>query len=280
MIDAAYDVRSQEKLAGPDRPRPQVRSGMLRRVRLVLARVLAALFAASWIVFPGFGVVDLSVTWSADWPQVLEVGWGLFFTVLVAAAFVAVAVRPSSARPGVVQLAVAALALAVSVIAGREAPLAWVAVLLAVETVVVAWLAFPSWRWRAVSQPADASMLALAALGVAPWLAYALDMWAANREERPDNDITNGIDHYAVQGALGLALAVLPAVAALRPAATPFIPACVGIAAAYLGLVSFAWQDAAGGFGRAWSVAAMAWGLVLVARALADVIRRSGRRAG
>ena len=136
----------------------------------------------------------------------------------------------------------------------------------------------PSWRSRTVSQRADASMLALAALGVAPWLAYALDMWAANREERPDTDITNGIDHYAVQGALGLALAVLPAVAALRPEATPFIPACVGIAAAYLGLVSFAWQDAAGGFGRAWSIAAMAWGLVLVARALADVIRRSGRR--
>ena len=253
---------------------------MLHHVRLVLARVLAALFAASWIVFPGFGVVDLSVTWSSDWPQVLEAGWGLFFTVLVGAAFVAVAVRPRSARPGVVQLAVAALALAVSVIAGREAPLAWVAVLLAVETLVVAWLAFPSWRSSRTSRGADASMVALAALGVVPWLAYAVDMWAANREERPDTDITNGIDHYAVQGALGLALAFLPVVALLRPAATVFIPACVGIAAAYLGLVSFAWQDAAGGFGRAWSIAAMVWGLVLVALALAAVLRPWGRRGG
>src|SRR6185436_16809545 len=100
---------------------------MLGHMRPLLARVLAALFAAAWIVFPGFGAVDLSVTWSSDWPQVLEAGWGLFFTLLVGAAFVALAFRPCSAAP-VAQLAVAALALAVSVVAGREAPLAWVPV--------------------------------------------------------------------------------------------------------------------------------------------------------
>jgi hypothetical protein len=30
--------------------------------------VVAAVFAAGWIVFPGFGLIDLSVTWSAGWP--------------------------------------------------------------------------------------------------------------------------------------------------------------------------------------------------------------------
>ena len=127
---------------------------------------------------------------------------------------------------------------------------------------------FPWWRTAPSSRAASAPTLALAGLGVVPWLAYAIDMWAANREARPDTDITNGIDHYAVQGALGLALAVLPALAALRPALTPFVPVCAGIAAAYLGLVSVAWQDAAGGFGRAWSAAAVAWGLALIASAL------------
>ena len=172
------------------------------------------------------------------------------------------------------QLAVATLALAVSVVAGRETPLAWVAVLLALETLVVAWLAGSSWRsWtaRGVSAP----MLALAAVGLVPWIVYALDMWAANREERPDTDITNSIDHYAVQGALGLALAALPLLAGLRPALTPLLGACTGIAAAYLGLVSFAWQDAAGGFGRVWSIAAMVWGLCLVAVSLVAAVRRS-----
>jgi len=279
VIDAAYDVRIGEKLAQPTTSRREARSGMLGHMRPLLARVLAALFAAAWIVFPGFGAVDLSVTWSSDWPQVLEAGWGLFFTVLVGAAFVALAFRPCSAAP-VAQLAVAALALAVSVVAGREAPLAWVPVLVAVETLVVAWLAGASWRsWRA-SRSMFPPTLLLAAIGVVPWLAYALEMWAANRDRRPDSDITNGIDHYAVQGALGLALAVLPLLAAPRPVLTPLVPVCAGISAVYLGLVSFAWQDAAAGFGRAWSVAAMVWGLGLVAASLVAAVRRSHRSGG
>ena len=169
----------------------------------------------------------------------------------------------------------AALALAVSVVAGREAPLVWVPVLVAVETLVVAWLAGASWRSWTASRGTFPPTLLLAAIGVVPWLAYALDMWAANRDQRPDSDITNGIDHYAVQGALGLALAVLPLLAGARPALTPLAPVCAGISAAYLGLVSFAWQDAAAGFGRAWSIAAMAWGLGLVAVSLVAAVRRS-----
>jgi hypothetical protein len=150
---------------------------------------------------------------------------------------------------------------------------------LAVETLVVAWLARSSWRSALVPRGPSAPMVALVALGIVPWLAYAVDMWAANREGRPDSDITNGIDHYAVQGALGLALAVLPTLAALRPALTPLAPVCAGIAAGYLGLVSFAWEDAAGGFGRTWSAAAMAWGLCLVAVSLTAAVRRSRRAA-
>ena len=279
MIDAAYDVRIGKKLAPPNRPRAHPEWEMVYHVRLVLARVLALLFAASWIVVPGFGAIDLSVTWDPDWPQVLEAGWGLFFTVLVGVPFVVIAARPRSAGPAVAQLAVATIALAVSVVAGREASLTWVPVVLAVETLVVAWLARSSWRSALVSRGANAPMVALVALGIVPWLAYAVDMWAANREGRPDSDITNGIDHYAVQGALGLALAVLPTLAALRPALTPLAPICAGIAAGYLGLVSFAWEDAAGGFGRTWSAAAMAWGLCLVAVSLTAAVRRSRRAA-
>jgi hypothetical protein len=280
VIDAAYDVRIAEKLAPTDRPRAHGGCEMVARVRLVLARVLALLFAASWIAFPGFGAIDLSVTWDPDWPQVLEAGWGLFFTVLVGVPFVVVAARPRSHGPAVAQLAVATIALAVSVVVGREGALTWVSVLLAIETFLVAWLCAPARRSRTASRRLDAAMLALAALGVVPWLVYAVDMWAANREGRSDSDITNGIDHYAVQGALGLALAVLPAVASVRPVLTPLAPVCAGIAAAYLGLVSFAWEDAAGGFGPGWSAAAMAWGFCLVSVSLAAAVRRSRRAVG
>ena len=37
-------------------------------------------------------------------------------------------------------------------------------------------------------------------------MVYAVAMWDLNRQDRPDADITVGIDHYSVQGAYGLAL--------------------------------------------------------------------------
>ena len=45
------------------------------RVFAVVRRVLAGFFALSWYTFSGFGLSDLTVTWNAEWPQVLEAGW-------------------------------------------------------------------------------------------------------------------------------------------------------------------------------------------------------------
>ena len=45
------------------------------RRRELLLRAFAVLFAFSWIVLPGFGAIDLSVTWDPEWEQVLEAGW-------------------------------------------------------------------------------------------------------------------------------------------------------------------------------------------------------------
>ncbi len=235
----------------------------------IVLRTLAVLFALSWLVLPGFGVIDLSVTWATDWPQVLEAGWGLFFTVLVGAAFGLVAVRPRRSTPAVVQLVVAAGALAVSAVLARELRLLALSFAIALETAIV--ISVPQRqrlhareRRPRVSWP----LLLLASLGVVPWLVYALRMFALNRQERSDSDLTLGIDHYSVQGAVGLALAALAALTAVWPGGRRFIGCCTGVVAAYLGLVSLAWPDAAGGFGRAWSAAAIAWGVALVALAL------------
>jgi hypothetical protein len=57
----------------------------------VKGRLAGALFAASWAVLPGFGVIDLSVTvqptgeWLGRVP--LNAGWGLLTTVLLGSAF-------------------------------------------------------------------------------------------------------------------------------------------------------------------------------------------------
>ena len=110
-------------------------------MRSVIARATALVFAFSWLFFPGFGLIDLMVTWDAGWPQVLEAGWGLFFTVFVGAGFVAVAASPQRATPVILQLYFASAALAVSVVLALEFPLLVWAAAIGVETALVSWLA-------------------------------------------------------------------------------------------------------------------------------------------
>lgn len=186
----------------------------------VVRRALAVLFAVVWAV-PGFGVIDLTVTWSPDWAEVLEGGWGLFFTLLVVVPFVAVGVRPRPPSATVLMLYVATLALLVSAGAAGEPGLVWVSALVAVETWLVtsredrrdAIRLVRDRRFHAVSRP----LAVLAAASAVPWTVYAVRMWAANREFHTDSDITNGIDHYAVQGALAVALLALAVLVALVP---------------------------------------------------------------
>lgn len=236
-------------------------------VRRVATSVLSGLFALSWVVLPGFGAIDLSVTWNAEWPQVLEAGWGLFATVIVAASFARLAVGRGASMPAVSQLVVATSCLAASAVVAREAELLVLVALLGLETAIVAGLVAATLRHETQSRPPGLSrrLLLVAGAGAVPWLAYALRMWSLNREDRTDSDVTLGIDHYSVQGALALLLAVLPVWAAARADLRPFVPVCTGIAASYLGLVSLAWPNAAGALGQAWSIAAIAWGLALLA---------------
>jgi hypothetical protein len=241
------------------------------------ARALSGLFAASWLVLPGFGLIDLSVTWNADWPQVLEAGWGLYATVIVASAFVLLAVCPRVAMAGTTQLLVATICLAVSAVAATETRLFVLVEFLGLQSAIVGWLMRDAGRrgsepWRPRSRSSRA-LLVVAAAAAIPWLSYAVNMWALNRENRSDGDVSLGIDHYSVQGALALALVLLPMSAALRADLRPFLPVCTSIAASYLGLVSLAWPAAVGGLGRAWSIAAIGWGLAVLAATFAHRIR-------
>jgi hypothetical protein len=241
-------------------------------MRQVGARALAGLFALSWLIFPGFGLIDLSVTWSSEWPQVLEAGWGLFFTVLVGAAFVLAVLQPADSRAGIVQLGTAALCLVVAAAATAEWRLLALAGAVAVEAALVGLLLRPA-AWHATRRGRSVPLFLLAAAGTVPWAAYAVQMWRLNGGDRPDGDQTLGIDHFSVQGALGLALALLPLAAALSRELVPFVPVCAGVSAAYLGLVSLGWPHAAGAHGTVWSALATAWGLALVGVALAALRR-------
>lgn len=260
---------------------------MLRRMRRIVLRTCAGLFAVSWIVLPGFGAIDLAVTWSADWPQVLEAGWGLFATVIVGSAFVLVAMRPRATSTAIAQLIVAAVVLAFSSIVAEETRLLWFACVLVLQIAIVRLLFLGlgpdrSDR-RALRAQTSRPLLLLGVLGVVPWLVYALQMWASNRQGHADADITIGIDHYSIQGALGLSVGLLPLLAAVQARLRPFAVVCAGVAAFYLALVSVAWPDAAGGPTEAWSLAAAAWALALLAASSARqlaALPRAGRVAG
>ncbi len=41
-------------------------------------RILAFVAALGWLVWPGFAVMDLVVTWDPAWSRVLEAGWAVF----------------------------------------------------------------------------------------------------------------------------------------------------------------------------------------------------------
>jgi len=147
---------------------------MLRRMRRIALRGCAGLFAVSWIVLPGFGAIDLAVTWSADWPQVLEAGWGLFATMIVGAAFLLVAVRPRATSAAVAQLAVAAVALALSAVVAEETRLLWFASALVLQIAIIRLLVRDAGpdrpEPRAFRTQTSRALLLLGLLGSVPWL--------------------------------------------------------------------------------------------------------------
>jgi hypothetical protein len=249
-----------------------VPDGDFERV-LVARRVLAGFFALSWFTFPGFGLIDLSVTWDPKWPQVLEAGWGLYMTLFVGVPFTVFAVRGrASLQAAAAQLYVAVGALVVSAIVAIEGPLVLWALVIAVETMIIAGI--PSPRRLLPTRPAKLLMVPLV-LGAIPWMVYAIAMWDLNRQNRSDTDITVGIDHYSVQGAYGLALLGLVTVAALWPAGRLLAGTCAGLSAVYLGAVSWAWHPTQGSFNQTWSVLCAVWGIVVIVLTVPTRPRRS-----
>jgi hypothetical protein len=99
-------------------------------------------------------------------------------------------------------------------------------------------------------------------------------MARAAREDRHPVDITQFLDHWPVQGAFALAVVVLTALAVLTRLRTPAL--CAGVSAVWFGVVSAAFADQAGGFGRVGGGIAVVWGALVVAAALA--LRGDGRR--
>lgn len=229
---------------------------------LILLRALMVLFAASWWILPAMGVIDLTVTWDEAWPVVLEAGWGVLFTGL-GLSFLLSGIAPRIAPAALVHGYVVTVTLLIAAVVSLEPETWWIFAMLAIQLPVLRRLAR---RSTGVRRGLHAPMAALAALAAPVGLAYAWSMADQNRQTLPHGDITNGVDHFSVQAALGLTLVLLPLVAALLPGTRRLLGSVTALMAGYLGLVSYHWQGQHGGFDEAWSTATMAWAAaVLVA---------------
>ena len=120
-------------------------------------------------------------------------------------------------------------------------------------------------RWS-VARPLPAL-----ALGAAlPWILHAVGMYERNRADRYEwyGDISMGTDHYAMQGALAVALVGLSLLAACWPRGRRHPGLGVGVVAGYLGLVSVTHPTHDAALGTVRSALAIAWGLAVAGLSL------------
>lgn len=240
----------------------------------IVLRALMVLFAASWWILPAMGVIDLTVTWDEEWPVVLEAGWGVLFTGLGLSFFLS-GVAPRIAGAALVHGYVVTATLVVAAVAGLEPETWWIFVMLAIQLPLLRLLAR---RAPGVQRGLHPALAALAALAAPVGLGYAWSMADKNRQALPHGDITNDVDHFSVQAALGLALVLLPLAAALLPGTRRLLGTVTALMAGYLGLVSYHWQDQLGGFSQPWSVATMGWAAVVLVAAWWPVHRAADSR--
>jgi hypothetical protein len=236
---------------------------------VIVFRIAAALAAVTWLVVPGFGVIDLGVSWDAGWPVVLEASWGAVMTVLVAGSFLVLALRPRSAAPAVVVLTVTGASWVAAAAAGREPELLGYAALLAAESALVL-LVRDRARPRPVRLSVSVPLLVLALAGLVPWGLHALTMFRINRLNvfEATGDITMGVDHQAVQGGMALGLAALALLAAVWPRGRRYLGITAGLVAGYLGLVSSAFPGTPAALSPTWSLLCLGWGVALAVLAV------------
>lgn len=241
-----------------------------------LLRLTAAVLALAALVFPGFGVPDLLVTWDRGWQVVLEAGWGLFMTALVAGPLLTIAVAPGRSAPAAVQLWVVSgsLLVASALEADPRAAALGAGLALCVGAVTLPGAVRPRLsREVRLHLP----VLLVATLGAVPWLRYAAGQVAADRRGRHGGDgadITVGVDHHAVQAALAIALVLLPLLAALWEPGRRYVATCVAGASAYLALVAWAHPGTPAAIPPPWAALALAWSVALAVTGWSSRSRR------
>ena len=228
------------------------------------------------------GVIDLLtlpgwVDQTYVWEVPLEASWGSLFTFLLGGAYAWVAWRPRAPWPALVLLAVCALALGVSAGAGLD----WRPLALAVGVAVSGRV-----LWGLAGQPPPPAprlsprwpALVVAALGVPLWSPYALDAFAQSRAGVLGS-VTQGIEHWPVQGALGVAVVLSALLLAVWDDGRPLMRVAVSLSGVYVGMAELAYPDRSGAMGSLlWGVGVTLWGLLVALTAVPEGVRPGPRR--
>jgi len=241
--------------------------GTRERTSTTPARVVAVLLAlVAALIF--MGIIDLFtlpgwVNQDFEWEVPLEASWGSLFTFFLAGAYAWVACVPRDPWPALVQVAVVALALAVSAAAGAD----WRPLLLALGVAASGAVLWQLLRRPAITlarRPAvHRPLLALAALGIPLWLPYASVAFAQSRAGVLGS-ITQGIEHWPVQGAVGVAAVLGSLVLALWDDGRRLLRVAVTLTAVYIGMAEIAYPDRAGAMDSLlWGVGVTLWGALV-----------------
>lgn len=243
---------------------PSEREQAVKPLAWIMAGLSAVLF---------YGIIDLTTLVDGanpdyEWKVPLEVSWGSLFTFVLAGSYVWIALRPHRSWPAVVQLAVAAMALIISSIMGADVRPLLLGVPVAGSAALFAWLsrevAGPLPRAFSVNWP----VLLLGVSGAPMWLFYALRAMEESRAKPAGLEDwtfqTMGINHWPVQGAVGLALGACALVMAIWPAGRLLMRLSISLSATFIGAAMLAYPDRDGAMpGPMWGVAMVIWGTLL-----------------
>lgn len=246
-----------------------------RRIRRLVRRVLAGVLALVAVV-PFFGLIDLgTLVGLADpserWPVPLEASWGGLFTFLLGGAYLWLALAREP-RGATLQLLLVAVALVVAGVVGKDpGPIAVAAGV--ATSLLVLWLLDPrALRPWPKTWSVRLRFLLLAMVALPIWVPYSLAAFAKSRAGA-EGDVTNGIEHWPVQGAAGIAL-LLGAIALALWGPTPVGSTTVVLTATVIAAAALAYPDRIGATeGRLWAVATLVWA-ALVALMAARPLRR------
>jgi hypothetical protein len=242
----------------------------ISRTTCLKATALVVAFASLTV---NFGLIDLvdGFTGYVDQArnQVLDVGWGAVFGVILPLGLLSQLRRPERRIAGIQQTAVVAFALALAGAAGQNSWYLALAAGIAVASAILLAL-HPSRRtFLDRGRQLEPMMLGLAAVVAVPSLVYAWRMALAQRRDLPPADaVSNGLHHWTVMTTLALLVLFLVVLAAARTSGWR-IPAVSASIAAGAWAISclLAPTPAAGSEGHPWAWAALVWAVVTLATA-------------